>query len=147
MKMSKFEPLTKYISLIKDDSFGDWVIDKENDGAPEHPTHMPYVNYSKTVDSFHEDFYKFCEANPEFEYTKYGETLKANGLKWGFDSMRSADVSKLDAKCVIALLTGAVRVERFYNGALLYFFNKANASSLVMCFIFKPSFIIFSLIL
>jgi hypothetical protein len=124
MKMSKFEPLTKYISLIKDDSFGDWVIDKENDGAPEHPTHMPYVNYSKTVDSFHEDFYKFCEANPEFEYTKYGETLKANGLKWGFDSMRSADVSKLDAKCVIALLTGAVRVERFYNGALLYFFKE-----------------------
>jgi hypothetical protein len=25
---------------------------------------------------------------------------------------------------VIALLTGAVRVERFYNGALLYFFKE-----------------------
>lgn len=122
--MSKFEPLTKYISLIKDDSLGNWVIDNENDGFTENPTNLPFVNYSKTVDSFHEDFYKFCEANPEFEYTKYGETLAANGLKWGFNSMKGADVSNLDAKCVIALLTGAVRIEKFFDGGLLYFFKE-----------------------
>ena len=37
--------------------------------------------------------------------------------------MEEADVSKLAAKCVIALLIGAVRAERFCDGALLSFFN------------------------
>ncbi|CAK7036797.1 hypothetical protein [Tissierella sp.] len=33
--MSKFDILTKYIPMIQTDSFGEWVIDKENDGTPE----------------------------------------------------------------------------------------------------------------
>lgn len=121
--MNKFERLTKYIPLIQDDKFGEWIIDKENDGTTEHPIHMPFVNYSQTVDSFHEDLYKFCEEHPEYEHTRYGETLEANGLKWGTESMEAADVSGLDAKCVIALLMGAVRAERFCDGALLGFFK------------------------
>ncbi len=32
--MSKFDILTKYIPMIQTDSFGEWVIDKENDGPP-----------------------------------------------------------------------------------------------------------------
>lgn len=62
--MNKFEQLIKYIPLIQDDKFGEWIIDKENDGTPEHPFHMPFVNYSQTVDSFQEDLYKFCEEHP-----------------------------------------------------------------------------------
>lgn len=121
--MNKFERLTKYIPLIQDDKFGEWIIDKENDGTTEHPIHMPFVNYSQTVDSFHEDLYNFCEEHPEYEHTRYGETLEAFGLKWGTESMEAADVSSLDAKCVIALLMGAVRAERFCEGALLSFFK------------------------
>ena len=33
--MNKFDILTKYISMIQTDSFGELVIDKENDGTPE----------------------------------------------------------------------------------------------------------------
>jgi hypothetical protein len=121
--MNKFERLTKYIPLIQDDKFGEWIIDKENDGTTEHPIHMPFVNYSQMVDSFHEDLYKFCEEHPEYEHTRYGETLEANGLKWSMESMEAAGVSSLDAKCVIALLMGAVRAERFCDGALLGFFK------------------------
>jgi hypothetical protein len=44
-------------------------------------------------------------------------------LKCGTDSMEAADVSSLDVKCVIALLMGAVRAERFGDGALLGFFK------------------------
>ena len=121
--MNKFEQLIKYIPLIQDDKIGEWIIDKENDGTPEHPFHMPFVNYSQTVNSFHEDLYKFCQEHPEYEHTRYGETLEANGLKWSSESMEAADVSNLAAKCVIALLIGAVRAERFCDGALLSFFN------------------------
>lgn len=41
IRMSKFDILTKYIPMIQTDSFGEWVIDKENDGTPEHPIQMP----------------------------------------------------------------------------------------------------------
>ena len=47
--MSKFDILTKYIPMIQTDSFGEWVIDKENDGTPEHPMQMPCARYSEMV--------------------------------------------------------------------------------------------------
>ena len=31
--MSKFDILVKYIPMIQADCFGEWVIDKENDGT------------------------------------------------------------------------------------------------------------------
>lgn len=121
--MSRFDVLKKYISMIQSDSIGEWIVDKENDGTPEHPIQMPFVGYSNMVDSFQEDLYKFCDEHPEYEHTRYGETLEKNNLEWNTESMQAADVSKLDAKCVIALLIGAVRAERFCDGALLGFFN------------------------
>lgn len=38
--------------------------------------------------------------------------------------MSAKDVSVLDGKCVMAMLLGAVRAERFCDGALLGFFKK-----------------------
>ena len=40
--------------------------------------------------------------------------------------MSEADVSKLDAQCVMALIVGAVRAERFCDGALLGFFKDGS---------------------
>ncbi len=37
--------------------------------------------------------------------------------------MKNADDSNLNAKCVLALIMGSVRAERFCDGALLDFFN------------------------
>ena len=121
---NKFAELTAFIPKIKDDAFGEWFIDRENDGTPEHPKQMPFVNYSRVVDEFIETLYRYCEAHPEFEHTHYGDTLKSIGLEWGSKSMEEADVSSMDAKGVIALLIGAVRAERFCDGALLAFFKK-----------------------
>ena len=121
---NKFTELTAFIPKIKDDAFGEWFIDRENDGTPEHPKQMPFVNYSRVVDEFIETLYRYCEAHPEFEHTHYGDTLNSIDLKWGSKSMEEADVSNIDAKGVIALLIGAVRAERFCDGALLAFFKK-----------------------
>ena len=65
--MSKFESLTKYLPQLSDDTFGTWIIDRENDGTPEHPIQMPYVHYTEMVDHFVHDVYAFMEANEEFE--------------------------------------------------------------------------------
>ena len=121
--MSKFEQLTKYIDVLDGDNFGTWIIDRENDGTPEHPIQMPFVNYSEMVHRFIDDVYAFSDNNKDFELTRYGEILERNGLEWGTKSMSEADVSSLDARCVMALIMGAVRAERFCDGALLSFFK------------------------
>ena len=124
--MNKFENLIKYLPLLEDDNFGAWVIDRENDGTPEHPIQMPFVNYSEMVHHFIEDVYDFSENNKDFKLTRYGEILEKNGLEWGSKSMSEANVSYLDAQCVMALIMGAVRAERFCDGALLSFFKDGS---------------------
>ena len=124
--MSKFAELTKYLPLLENDNIGSWIIDRENDGTPEHPIQMPFVNYSEMVHRFIDDVYNFSDNNKDFELTRYGEILERNGLKWGSESMSEADVSSLDAQCVMALIMGAVRAERFCDGALLGFFKDGS---------------------
>ena len=121
--MSKFDILTKYISMIQPDSIGEFVIDKENDGKTEHPIQMPFVGYSEMVHNFIDDVYTFEKSNKDMELTRYGEILKDNGLEWDSESMKSADISNLNLQCVMALIMGAVRAERFCDGALLDFFK------------------------
>lgn len=92
--MGKYEKLTKYIDVLDGDSFGTWIIDRENDGTPEHPIQMPFVNYSEMVHRFIDDVYDFSETNKDFELNRYGEILERNGLEWGsrgrrFDSCHS----------------------------------------------------------
>lgn len=124
--MSKFAELTKYLPLLENDNIGSWIIDRENDGTPEHPIQMPFVNYSEMVHRFIDDVYAFSDNNKDFELTRYGEILERNGLEWGTKSMSEADVSSLDAQCVMALIMGAVRAERFCDGALLDFFKDGS---------------------
>ena len=105
------------------DSIGEWVIDKENDGTPDHSIQMPFVGYSEIVQNFIDDVYTFEESNKDMELTRYGDILTDNGIEWSMESMKNADVSKLNAPCVLALIMGAVRAERFCDGALLNFFK------------------------
>jgi len=121
--MGKYEVLTKYIPELKGGNLGTWFIDKESDGTPEHPLQFPFVNYSQLVDHFQDDLFRFCEEHPEYEHIHYGDTLRENGIDWGFNSMESADASKLNEKALIAMLVGACRAERFCDGALLGFFE------------------------
>ena len=97
----RFAELTAFIPRIKDGNFGEWVIDRENDGTPEHPIQFPYVKYSSKVDDFVQTLYAFCEAHPEFEHTRYDETLERLGREWGSKFMEEADVSGIDAKGVL----------------------------------------------
>ena len=124
--MSKFENLTKYLPHLDEDKFGTWVIDHKNDGITEHPIQMPFVSYSEMVHHFIDDVYDFTDNNTDFDLTNYRDILNQNGLEWGSKSMSDADVSKLDAQCIMALIMGAVRAERFCDGALLGFFKDGS---------------------
>ncbi|BDC54083.1 hypothetical protein TM2_07520 [Bacillus altitudinis] len=124
--MNEFDLLTKYIPLLRRERLGEWVIDKENDGTAEHPIQMPYVNYSETVRRFIEDVYTFAEQHQEMEITRYREILKENGIEWGMNDMEDVDVSNLNSQCVLALIMGVLRAERFCDGVILDFFTNGT---------------------
>jgi len=121
--MIKLDVLTKYIPMIQSDIVGEWVIDKENDGTPEYPIQILFVDYSELVHNSNDDFYTFEEGNKDMELTRYGDILKDNGLEWGTESMKHAVVSNFNAQCVLVLIMAAVRAESFCDGALLDFFK------------------------
>ena len=125
-KGHRFESLTKYLPLLSDDSFGTWIVDRENDGTLEHPIQMPFVNYTEPVHNFIDDVMRIVDQNPEMELTHYGRILNDNGIEWGSKTMSEADVSTADVTCVLALLVGAIRAERFCDGALLGFFKDGS---------------------
>lgn len=108
---------------MTDDQYGDWTTDKENDTTIKHQIQMPFVNYSDMVHNFIDDVYKFMDDNEDMELNDYSSILEKNGIKWDYDSMKYANVSSVDAKCLMALIIAAVRAERFCEGALLDFFN------------------------
>ncbi|MEH7650903.1 DUF6508 domain-containing protein [Bacillus safensis] len=124
--MSQFESLTKYIQMLREDHFGEWVIDQENDGTDERPIQMPFVNYSETVRHFIEDVYTFAEHHQEMELTRYREILKENGIEGIPNDMENVDISNLNAQCVLALIMGVVRAERFCDGAIFNFFKNGT---------------------
>ena len=126
MSMKKHEIMTKYIPLIKNDGFGEWKIDTENDGTPEHPKQMPFVMYSRVVHDFIEDVYKFQREHEDYMLNRYGEILEKNDIEWGQKSMSEVDVSSMNEQTVMALIMGAVRAERFCDGALLGFFKDGS---------------------
>ena len=53
--------------------------------------------------------------------THYGDIPESNGLKWSTESMTAADESKLDSQAVMVWIVGAIRADRFCEGALLEF--------------------------
>jgi hypothetical protein len=124
--MKRFAELTKYIPMIEQDEIGRWHIDRENDGTPEYPIQFPFVVFSKMVNHFVDDVYALVKEFPEWELNHYGKILEENGLQWSKESMSGAIVEDMDARCICAMLVGAVRAERFCDGALLAFFRNGS---------------------
>lgn len=124
--MGIYKALTDYLPEIQHRSYGEWVVDRESKGTAEDPIQMPYVSYSKMVRCFQNDVYDFMDNHPEYELNNYQKILEANNIQWGTKSMQAADVASLDGKCIMALIVGAVRAERFSEGALFRFFESGT---------------------
>lgn len=122
-----FESLTKHPPTVENaEGFGNWVVDRESKGTMNDPIKMPYANYGTTVADVEQAIYDFVDEHSEYELTHYHDILERNGLEWSSQAMSGADVSELDGQAVMALLLGAVRAERFCDGALLGFFGDGS---------------------
>ena len=122
--MGKFDDLTKYIPLLKDDPLGEWVYDRKNDGSHEHPKVFPHVEYSDTVAAFNKDFIDFCLSHREYGYFHFEETLQANHIGDRVCTVRDAYAPGLDAGCIIAMITCAMKSERYCEGSLLSYLKE-----------------------
>ena len=116
-----YESLTSFLSKLQGDEYGKWIIDRENDGSPEHPIQFPFVAYSHVITDLEKAIYRFVNEHNEIELNHYYDILENADIQWNSDSMKNADVSSLDGRTVMALLVGAIRAERFCDGALLDF--------------------------
>lgn len=79
-----YESLTKYLDEFTGAEFGTWIIDKKNDGTPEHPLQFPFVNYSCVVDHFIDDVFSFVAKYEEvglYSYQKVLEEMVSNGMR------------------------------------------------------------------
>ncbi|HEM2542542.1 TPA: hypothetical protein U0398_001606 [Streptococcus suis] len=120
-----YEELTKFIPLLQTDNFGEWVANK-NDDISERPIHFLVVHYSDIVIQFTDAVYQFIDEHPEFGLGRYRDILISSGIEWELEAMQHADVEKLDGITLMALLVGAVRAERFSEGALLAFYKNGS---------------------
>ena len=121
-----YEQLTDILGELPQEEYGSWIIDRENDGSPEHPIQMPFVSYSGLVRKLMDAVFTFEKNHPEYGLNRDRDILEQNGIKWGNVSMDAVNVANKDGICVMALLLGAVRTERFCDGALLGFFQKGS---------------------
>lgn len=110
-RMGLYKALTDYLPNFENDIRGAWAVDRSLGCC-----NAKGNRFIKTVQSF-------MDEHPEYELNQYQRILEANGLEWGTKSMKEAEVSTLDGKCVMALITGAIRADRFSTGALLDFFE------------------------
>ena len=118
-----FEGLTACLSDLNTGKSGEWIIDRENDGTSEHPLHFPFVDYSDVARRDEHEIYNIVDVHPEPELTNYQKILERNGIERRTKRMENAEVSKLDAQCVMALLVGAVRADRFCEGTFKGFID------------------------
>ena len=108
-----YEPLTAYIPVLEKGFFGEWL------GG--HDDILPFVVYSWDIQTLTEKIFCFADDHREEGFGDYSRILYDHGIAWSKGSMTKADVSALDGKTVFALLLGAVRAEKFCDGALMYF--------------------------
>lgn len=119
-----YTSLTAYIPRLKEIEYAELHPKRQTgDGSLEKPFQMPFYVYADVVSAFENEVYQFEKEHPEFQLNQYGDILLFNGLRWDEQMMTNADVSKMNGQAVMALILGAIRAERFCDGALKSFFE------------------------
>ncbi len=121
-----YEGLTCLLPELDASKAGEWYADKKNNGTRKQTIQFPFVVYEEAVNKLVDNIYVFEKEHPEYSLNKYGEILKEQNIEWGTRSMCAADVSSFSGQQVMALLMGAVRAERFCDGALKEFVENGS---------------------
>ena len=115
-----FRVLTKYI-----DKFAEMERSEEraNGSVRVHEGETAATQFSGSITVFEDEFYAFTKEYPAYHLANYADILESHGLEWSERGVSAADVGKIDAQSVFALITGAVRAEHLCGGVLKTFFE------------------------
>lgn len=114
--MKKYKVLTDYISKFVYDENGIWIYNERNNETTE-DGQIP--KYQEIIFNFIDDIHNFVEFREDINLNNYQDILRKNNIKWEGHSIQEADIENLDEVAIIALILGAVRLERFCQGYLL----------------------------
>ena len=110
--MKNYKILTDHITVLTSDSL------------TANTTGRSRMRYTPAVEEFINDVYSYCE---RFDiYNNYVALLQKNGIQWDFSSMTNANIDNLSPETLCALILGAVRADRFSDGALLRFIGNGS---------------------
>lgn len=120
-----YEELTAFLPVLRDAGYGEWIFDRENDGTPEKPMHLPYVDYSREVREFESAVSRFVRQHPGM-----GVPLRYCPIpdEWK-DASGKPIVSKLDGSTVVSMIAEVIRSERFCDGAVLGAFRDGSMTN------------------
>lgn len=121
MPISQYKILTKHIPLIEKDKVGEWISYNDND---EKIIYFPHVRYSITILKFMNDLYTFVKVREDLDLYRYKAILEKNSIEYGEQTFKDADISNLDGQCLVALILGILRADRFSEGTLLHFLKE-----------------------
>lgn len=114
-----YDSLISFIPRLKGIEYAKLYPEQQTgDGSIDHPFQMPFYKYADVVREFEKEVYKFEEEHPEFQLNTYNNIFLMNNLRWDEEVMTNADVSNANGQVVMALILGAIRAERFCDGAL-----------------------------
>lgn len=119
----RFDSLTCFIDKVQAEAYGTMTgFQKSGDHLM-----MPFATYSKPLHELEEATHKFVDDHSEYGLKDYKTILEKHNL---IPVDGKEDIESMDAQCVLALLFGAFRAERFCDGALLGF---CQSGELVRC--------------
>ncbi len=108
--MSDFKDITKLLAILdqEQEKLGTWVAPEEQ---------LPFVCYGKAVYLLRDAIGSLPGKHPELELYEYQRILEEQGLRER--DFKTADVSRMEAKTVAAMLVAVWRGERFCDGLLM----------------------------
>ena len=128
--MSKqFETLTKLISTLEKDFYGDWIFSKEGDGSVEKPFITPHVSFTPAVYELFSELSKVVKQHSEYAFNDYRNYLFKRGYistkasSFPINELKTVPVENMDVEDVFVMLTAVQRADRFCEGVLLDFFK------------------------
>ena len=113
-----FQSLTKYIKLLKNDSFGEWKRAEEKDGV----VTMPYFIYAPVVIEFNHELHIFARNNSQYEMHNYKNILVKKGINNSTD-IQEYDINNADAQTILCMMISVVQTDRFIEGTLLHYLD------------------------
>ena len=116
IKRKKYQYLTKYIHLFKNEGYQKWLHGKEINAACKENVCVPFGKYTEMLLTFASEVRYFSTIYNEFDSKDSHKILKRNGVDPANRFILLEDIDYMDAQCALVLLNGVARsAEMFLN--------------------------------